>query len=96
VLGPRHRCQPRAGDQRSRRRYRTRKRARRVGVSAIAQISSLRDCAWLRLDALDIVAVTRHADSLRRVENLYPMIRTSGIPATGDLRRKLMEIKAAS
>ena len=47
------------------------------------------------VNALDIVAVTRHADSLRRVENLYPMIKTSGIPAARDLRRKLMEIKAA-
>ncbi len=48
------------------------------------------------VNALDIVAVTRHADSLRRVEHLYPMIRTSGIPAARDLRRKLVEIKAAS
>lgn len=48
------------------------------------------------VNALDIIAVTRHADSLRRVENLYPMIRTSGIPAARDLRRKLMEIKVAS
>jgi hypothetical protein len=65
-------------------------------VPAIAQVSSLRDCAWLRPDALDIAAVTRHADSLRRVENLYPMIKTSGIPAARGSAQELMEIKAAS
>jgi hypothetical protein len=65
-------------------------------VPAIAQVSSLRDCARLRLDALDIVAVTRHADSLRRVENLYPMIKTSGIHAARGSAQELMEIKAAS
>ena len=48
------------------------------------------------VNALDIIAVTQHADSRRRVENLFPMIKTSGIRAARDLRRKLMEIKAAS
>lgn len=48
------------------------------------------------MDALDIVASTRHADSIRRVESLHETIRQTGTLSARDLGSKLMQVKAAS
>jgi hypothetical protein len=46
--------------------------------------------------ALDIIAVTRHADSLRRVVGLYQFAKPAKTAAVRDLRSRLLEVTAAS
>lgn len=48
------------------------------------------------LEALEIAAVTRHADSIRRIVGLEEAVRPSGTQAARDLRARLMEVKAAA
>lgn len=45
--------------------------------------------------ALDIISLTHHAESLRRVQALYRLARTTGAPAARGLGQRLMETKAA-
>lgn len=46
--------------------------------------------------ALDIIAVTRHVENLRRVGTLYDMIKPSGTTASRELGSRLLEVRAAS
>jgi hypothetical protein len=46
--------------------------------------------------ALDIIAVTRHVDSLRRVTALYEIAKPARTPAVRELRSQLLEVAAAS
>jgi hypothetical protein len=48
------------------------------------------------ISALDIIATTRHAESMKRVAGLYNAIRPSGIPAARELGSRLLEIRAGS
>ncbi|HEY6315275.1 MAG TPA: hypothetical protein VIY52_31340 [Streptosporangiaceae bacterium] len=48
------------------------------------------------ISALDIITVTRSADSLRRVAGLYEMIRPSGISESRELASRLLEVRASS
>jgi transcriptional regulator with XRE-family HTH domain len=46
--------------------------------------------------ALSIIAVTGHADSLRRVTGLYQLVKPVQTPATREFRSHLLEVTAAS
>ncbi|MXQ66982.1 hypothetical protein [Actinomadura rayongensis] len=57
---------------------------------------SLDNGAAHTIDALMIVASTRHADSLRRVEALYDIVKATRTPAVRSLGEKLIELKATA
>jgi hypothetical protein len=46
--------------------------------------------------ALDILAVTGHAESMKRVAGIYERVRPSGTPAVRELGSRLLEVRAAS
>jgi len=46
--------------------------------------------------ALDIIAITRHADSLRRIAGLYEIAKPARTAAVRELRSRLLEVTAAS
>jgi hypothetical protein len=48
------------------------------------------------ISALDIIEVTRHAESMRRVVRIYGRMRPSGIPAVRELGSRLLEVQAGS
>jgi hypothetical protein len=48
------------------------------------------------ISALDIIAVTRHAESMRRVAGLYDAIRPTGTAAARELGSRLLEVRAGS
>jgi hypothetical protein len=48
------------------------------------------------ISALDIIEVTRHAESMRRVVRIYERMRPSGIPAVRELGSRLLEVQAGS
>lgn len=54
------------------------------------------DGAEHALDALEIIAETRHADSLKRVAALFTVVRPTRTPTVRRLGEKLIELKAIS
>lgn len=48
------------------------------------------------ISALDIITVTRHAESMRRVAGIYERVRPSGLPAVRELGSRLLEVRAGS
>jgi hypothetical protein len=48
------------------------------------------------MSALDIIKVTRHAESMRRVAGIYERVRPSGIPVAREFGSKLLEVRAGS
>jgi hypothetical protein len=46
--------------------------------------------------ALDIISVTRHADSLRRVTDLYRLAKPVQVRDVRELRSRLLEVTAGS
>jgi hypothetical protein len=54
------------------------------------------EAAHHAVSALDIIAVTGHAESMRRVAGIYERVRPSGIPAVRELGSRLLEIRAGS
>ena len=65
-------------------------------ADAYARDGELGEAARHAISALDIIAFTRHADSLRRVAALYEQLRASKTPAVQDLGGRLLEVRAAS
>jgi hypothetical protein len=54
------------------------------------------EAAHHAVSALDIIAVTRHAESMRRVAGIYERVRPSGTPAVRELGSRLLEVRAGS
>lgn len=48
------------------------------------------------MDALEIAAMTRHADSIARIRSLYAAISQSGVRAAQDLGSRLTQVKATA
>jgi hypothetical protein len=48
------------------------------------------------VSALDIIAVTRHAESMKRVAGIYERVRPSGIAGVRELGSRLLEVRAGS
>jgi transcriptional regulator with XRE-family HTH domain len=48
------------------------------------------------MEALDIIAVTRHAQSMRRIGSIYEAIRPTRAAGTSELGTRLMAVRAAS
>jgi hypothetical protein len=65
-------------------------------AAAYASDGKPAEAACQAISALDIITVTRSADSLRRVAGLYEMIRPSGIPESRELGSRLLEVRATS
>jgi len=54
------------------------------------------EAAHHAVSALDIIAVTGHAESMRRVAGIYERVRPSGVPAVRELGSRLLEVRAGS
>jgi hypothetical protein len=54
------------------------------------------EAAHHAVSALDIIAVTGHAESMRRVAGIYEKVRPSGTPAVRELGSRLLEVRAGS
>jgi hypothetical protein len=54
------------------------------------------EAAHHAVSALDIIAVTGHAESMRRVAGIYERVRPSGTPAVRGLGSRLLEVWAGS
>lgn len=65
-------------------------------AAAYASDGKPAEAACQAISALDIITVTRSADSLRRVAGLYEMIRPSEIPESRELGSRLLEVRATS
>jgi hypothetical protein len=48
------------------------------------------------ISALDIIELTRHAESMKRIAGIYERVRPSGIPAVRELGSRLLEVRAGS
>jgi len=65
-------------------------------ADAYASDGELGEAARHAISALDIIAFTRHANSLRRIAALYETIRVSRTGLARELGSKLLEAQAAS
>jgi hypothetical protein len=54
------------------------------------------EAAYHAVSALDIIAVTGHAESMRRVTGIYERVRPSGTLAVRELGSRLLEVRAGS
>jgi tetratricopeptide (TPR) repeat protein len=65
-------------------------------AEAYLQDNKVDEAAGQGIEALDIVADTRHADSVRRVERLYRTVRATRAESVRQLGNRLVEFKAVS
>jgi hypothetical protein len=65
-------------------------------AAAYALDGEAAEAARNAVSALDIIACTRHADSLRRVAALHDMVRASGTSAARELGSRILEVRAAT
>jgi transcriptional regulator with XRE-family HTH domain len=54
------------------------------------------EAAHHAISALDIITVTGHAESMRRVAGVYKQVRPTGIAAARELRSRLLEVRAGA
>jgi hypothetical protein len=65
-------------------------------ADAFARDSKPDDAADHAIQALDIITVTRHAESMRRVRGIYEAIRSTGTATVRELGSRLLEVRASS
>jgi hypothetical protein len=65
-------------------------------ADAFARDSKPDDAADHAIQALDIITVTRHAESMRRVGGIYEAIRPTGTTTVRELGSRLLEVRASS
>ena len=65
-------------------------------ADAYARDSKLDEAVHHAVSALDIIATTRHAESMKRVTGLYEAVRPSGTVAARELGSRLLEVRAGS
>jgi hypothetical protein len=65
-------------------------------ATACAREGEAAEAARQAISALEIIAFTRHADSLRRVITVHEMVRSSGTGEARELGSRLLEVRAAT
>jgi hypothetical protein len=65
-------------------------------ADAFSRDSKPDDAAEHAIQALDIITVTRHAESMRRVGGIYEAIRHTGTTTVRELGSRLLEVRASS